>query len=66
MVVKIKFSTGKEIELDDVELRELYGQAKQQQVFVNLVQWKPWWEQPYPYGYPTINGYPATTCRSDI
>lgn len=58
MVVKIKFSTGKEIELSDQEMRELYGQT--QQVFINPVQWKPWWEQLYPYGYPTI------TCRSGI
>jgi hypothetical protein len=59
MVVKIKFSTGKEIELNDVELRELYGQVQQQPVFINPVQWKPWWEQPY-YGYP-----PTITCKSD-
>jgi hypothetical protein len=60
MTVKIVFSTGKEIELTEEELRELYGQS--QQIVVNPIQIQPF---TYPPTYPYYPGYPVITCDTN-
>lgn len=59
MVVRIKFLTGKEIELTDSELRELYGNPFYQ-------PYQPWQVYPYPYGQTVYGSGTATimNCNS--
>jgi hypothetical protein len=65
MIVTIKFSTGKVIELTEEELKELYGQCKtytfQPPIFMPA--------NPFVYPYttpasPWCDKYPVVTCQS--
>ncbi len=60
MIVTLKFSTGKEIELTDQELKELYGNSTAPYVppYTHPIT-VPGWQYPtYPYPYPVV------TCKS--
>jgi len=52
MIVVITFSTGKKIELTEVELQELYGRAQPQQVFINPAY--PVIQTPFPWNMPSV------------
>ena len=58
MTVKILFSTGKEIELTEGELRELFGHQEPIVAQPFTLPYYPWvqpWSQPYYTTYTTSN-----------
>lgn len=63
MIVDIEFSTGKKIELDDIELKELISIFNSNKVNLN-----PFNSYPYPYSKPIDPYYlssPFVICRNN-
>jgi hypothetical protein len=54
MTIKIKLSSGKEIELSEAELKELFGMQMQPQYPNYGYYYQPWTQQPYTPVYTPV------------